>query len=90
MNSYDVVIATRNRPSALTVSVPLLLGQSSRPSKIIIIDSSDDHGEVVEAVRVASASSDIPIVIEHSSPGAAAQRNRGLEHVDSPVVFFPG
>ena len=45
-----MVIATRNRPEALALSIPLILGQSRKPRKLIVIDSSDDHAPVAEAV----------------------------------------
>lgn len=86
---YDVVIATRNRPDVLRVSIPLLLEQSVPPSQLIVIDSSDDHRPVRDAVLAATARARIPVVVEHAAPSAAAQRNRGVELVRSPVVFFP-
>ena len=58
---FDVVIATRNRPQALALSIPLILGQSRPPEKLIVIDSSDDHaavaGIVAETVARAVAES---------------------------------
>ena len=46
---FDVVIATRNRPQALELSIPLILGQSRQPKKLIVIDSSDDQTRVALA-----------------------------------------
>ena len=88
---FDVVIATRNRPEALALSIPLILGQSRRPRKLIVIDSSDDHAPVAETVAraVAEAGWDGAVVVEHSEPGLPRQRNRGLAHVGAEVVFFP-
>lgn len=90
---FDVAIATRNRPEALALSIPLILGQSRQPKKLIVIDSSDDHAvvarTVAEAVDKAGAGWGGKVVVEHSGRGAAYQRNRGVEHVESEVVFLP-
>jgi glycosyltransferase involved in cell wall biosynthesis len=90
---FDVVIATRNRPQALALSIPLILGQSRRPGRLIVIDSSDDHAPVAEAVaqavRGASPGWGGTVIVEHSGPGSAHQRNRGLAHVEAEVVIFP-
>ncbi len=91
---FDVVIATRNRPEALALSIPLILGQSRQPRKLIVIDSSDDHPPVAETVADAVGAARGTgwrgtVVVEHSGRGAAYQRNRGLDHVESDVVFFP-
>jgi glycosyltransferase involved in cell wall biosynthesis len=90
---FDVVIATRNRPAALALSIPLILGQSRLPRKLIVIDSSDDHAPiaktVAEAVAKAKGGWAGSVIVEHTGPGSAYQRNRGLAHVESEVVIFP-
>jgi GT2 family glycosyltransferase len=92
---FDVVIATRNRPEALALSIPLILGQSRQPKKLIVIDSSDDHPAVAETVARAVAAARREsgwkgtLVVEHSGRGAAYQRNRGVAHAESEVVFLP-
>jgi glycosyltransferase involved in cell wall biosynthesis len=86
---FDVVIATRNRPEALALSIPLILGQSRQPRKLIVIDSSDDHAAVARTVAEATAGWGGTVLVEHTGRGAAFQRNRGLDHVESEVVFFP-
>lgn len=87
--TFDVVIATRNRPDALALSIPLLLGQSRRPERLIVIDSSDDHAPVAQVVADTTAGSGIEVIVEHSEKGLTRQRNRGLTHVTAGVVFFP-
>lgn len=87
--TFDAVIATRNRPEALALSIPLLLGQSRRPGKLIVIDSSDDHAPVAQAVAEASAGHDVQVIVEHTGKGLTRQRNRGLAHVSADIVFFP-
>jgi hypothetical protein len=43
---YDCVIATKNRVSALRMSIPLILKQDVLPGRLIVIDASDDHDSV--------------------------------------------
>lgn len=87
--TYDAVIATRHRIEALALSIPLLLGQSRPPARLIVIDSSDDHAPVVQAVQQACSGWGGELIIEHSAPGLPHQRNCGLRHVTAPVVLFP-
>ena len=87
--TFDIVIATRNRPEALALSIPLMLGQSRLPGKLIVIDSSDDHAPVVAAVAAATRDWNGEVIVEHSAPGLPHQRNTGLAHVTADVVIFP-
>jgi glycosyltransferase involved in cell wall biosynthesis len=88
---FDVVIATRNRPEALALSIPLILGQSRRPQRLVVVDSSDEHASVAETVAAAVAATgwDGAVIVEHTGPGSAYQRNLGLAHVEAEVVIFP-
>lgn len=83
------MIATRNRPQALSLSIPLILSQSRQPEKLIVIDSSDDHAPVADAVAKATEGWRGTVIVEHTAPGSAYQRNVGLAHVDADVVIFP-
>lgn len=89
MLSYEIVIATRNRPDALALSVPRLLAQTHRPTRIIIVDSSDDHQAVAAVVDPIATRAAIPIELSNGPRGASVQRNAGLERVTAPVVLFP-
>lgn len=86
---YEVVIATRNRASVLPISIPTILGQSVPPSRLIVVDSSDDHAEVCRQVRLTVGRFDVPCLVLHSERGSTRQRNLGLDRVTAPVVFFP-
>lgn len=94
------MIPTRNRKLALELSIPLMLLQSRRPRRLIIVDSSDNHSEIREAVEkiCVGAEQETELQIIRSEAGAAYQRNVGLNYVRSPVVmlteddslWFPG
>jgi len=86
---YDVVVATRNRQFVLKISLPLMLSQSRLPKRFIVVDSSDNHGEVCNIVNQATAGKAVELKILESEPGSSLQRNVGLQHVQSPVVIFP-
>jgi glycosyltransferase involved in cell wall biosynthesis len=89
---YDIVIATRNRQGMLKMSIPLMLGQSAPPRKLIVVDSSDDHQLTRESVHTAASDwirAGGIVEIVQSSTGLCHQRNKGLQHVESSVVMFP-
>ncbi len=87
--NYDVVIATLNRPEVLKLSIPLILQQKRPPHKLIVVDASDNHKEVQEAVTEAVGESSCHLKIMHCRPNLSNQRNKGLRYVESPVVMFP-
>lgn len=86
---YSVVVATRNRLSALELSLPRMLAQSVPPDQLVVVDSSDDHAPVAEAVRRIGRNLPVRITIIQSERGLTRQRNIGLAAVENPVVFFP-
>jgi glycosyltransferase involved in cell wall biosynthesis len=86
---YDVVIATRNRPEILRISVPLILRQKRPPRSVIIVDASDDHEQIRRTVTGTASDFLTKVKILHSQPNSALQRNIGLKYVESPVVIFP-
>jgi len=87
--TFDVVIATRNRPEALALSIPLLLEQSRQPDQLIVIDSSENHETVARVVAETTKGWAGTVIVEHSKPGLPHQRNLGLAHVTADIVFFP-
>jgi len=86
---YDVVIATKNRPEALKLSIPLILKQGCKPNKLIIVDSSDNHENIEKTVLETVGNNNINLEILQSKANLPHQRNVGLEHVESPIVMFP-
>ena len=87
---FDIVIVTRNRLDALSMSIPLMLGQSRTPVRLIVIDSSDDHSLIKNLVLDATKDWKGEVIIEHESiPSITRQRNKGLKYVKEEIVFFP-
>lgn len=86
---YDVVVATLNRLESLMLSIPLIIGQSRKPRRMIIVDASDEHEKVCEFVKKVAGKTHVDMEIVHSKPNLPHQRNIGLKYVESPVVMFP-
>jgi glycosyltransferase involved in cell wall biosynthesis len=89
--NYDCVIATRNRISALRMSIPLILVQDILPGRLIIVDSSDDHESVkaeISNICFVNNFGNLTIV-KADAPSSSRQRNIGLRHVAAPIVMFP-
>jgi glycosyltransferase involved in cell wall biosynthesis len=87
--TYDVVIATRNRPEAVALSLPLLLTQTRLAAQIFIVDSSDDPGPINALATTFARQTDIPVHYMRAAAGLTLQRNVGLQHCLSDVVIFP-
>lgn len=86
---HDIVIVTRNRPEALELSIPLLLGQTRLASRLIIVDSSDDHASVRRTVESLTRDAPFPVEVIQSEKGMTRQRSVGLQSVRSPIVLYP-
>jgi glycosyltransferase involved in cell wall biosynthesis len=91
LGPYDCVIATRNRLSALRMSIPLILRQDILPERLIIIDASDDHDSVRTEILQISERLDYKntIVAKSNSSNSARQRNIGLQFARAPIVMLP-
>lgn len=87
--SYDVVIATRDRPEALILSLPLLLDQTRKPASIVVIDSSDDPEPNRKTVSEIAEQAPFPVSYTHSKAGLTYQRNLGIDRCSADVIIFP-
>lgn len=89
LTRYSTVIVTRNRPDAMELSLPLHLQAFRLPEELLIIDSSDNPAANQALVSRLAPTTTVPLRHILSSPGMTVQRNIGLSHVRSTVVFFP-
>jgi hypothetical protein len=85
---YSAVIPTKDRREAADAAVEVLLAQTRRPERIVVVDASDrpyrPSNELVgEAARLA-----VDLVVVESLPSTSAQRNLGARRVETPVVLF--
>lgn len=88
-NTYDVVVATRDRPDALELSLPLILGQHPPPQQLIVVDSSVESAPVAQVVASLHNPRGTDVIVINSEAGLTVQRNAGLRLVTAPIVFFP-
>lgn len=88
---FDIILATRNRLPVLHLSLPLMLGQSRLPRRLVLVDASDDHEEVASTAKniVARSKARVDLIVLRTDPGSARQRNAGLTLAASPVVLMP-
>jgi glycosyltransferase involved in cell wall biosynthesis len=86
---YDVIVVTRNRAEVLPLSIPLMLGQSRKPRRVIVVDSSDDGEATKRAVEKSMEGCDVAWEIHFGPRGITRQRNVGLKYASSPIVMFP-
>jgi glycosyltransferase involved in cell wall biosynthesis len=89
MSKYSIVIATRNRPAALKLSIPRMLNQSRPPAQLLVVDSSDDHAATVKVVLEAVGSHPVDLSIFPCERGLTRQRNASLPLIKHSLVFFP-
>jgi GT2 family glycosyltransferase len=87
--SFSTVIVTRNRPVALSLSLPLHLAQTRLPERLLIVDSSDDLSANRALVEKIAPTTTVRIEHQSAPAGTALQRNIGLAQISSDVVFFP-
>lgn len=87
--NYEAVIATRNRPEVLPLSIPLMLDQSPPPERVIVVDSSDDTTGVPTALDELSTDYRRKVELVQTEPGLPMQRNVGLKESNAEVVMFP-
>ena len=86
---YTAVIATRNRPDALALSVPLLQTQTDAPAEVVIVDSSDDPSPNADLAQRLDGENGVAVRFFESAAGSAYQRMLGLAKVETGVVLFP-
>ncbi|NMN73126.1 glycosyltransferase family 2 protein [Rhizobium sp. 57MFTsu3.2] len=89
--NYDALIATRNRPNALQMSIPLMLKQKRPPSKLVVVDASDDHKAVCDVVNSVARVAEFEnfVILRSEKRNSAYQRNLGLAHIEAPIVAMP-
>jgi glycosyltransferase involved in cell wall biosynthesis len=79
--AYSAVIPTKDRPQAVDEAVNVLLAQTRRPERIVVVDASE------RAYRPPSDRA-VDLVVLASRPSTSAQRNLGARRVETPIVLF--
>jgi GT2 family glycosyltransferase len=83
-----LIIATRNRPNELLVSVESIVAQTLLPGEFCIVDSSD---ETPVRAKIEELCSEVGLTLDYHHPaprGLTIQRNIGVERTSGDPVFF--
>ncbi len=82
------IIATRNRPKELLITVESLIGQSVLPAELCIVDSSEET-PAREAIEKLCAGVGLSLEYHHPAPrGLTVQRNVGIDRTSGDPVFL--
>ena len=82
------IIATRNRPDSLLVTVQSLAGQTVLPTELCIVDSSEE-APARAALEELCAHLGVELDYVHPAPrGLTSQRNLGIDRTSGDPVFF--
>jgi glycosyltransferase involved in cell wall biosynthesis len=85
---YSAVIPTKDRQEAANAAVEVLLAQTRRPERIVVVDASDRPYRPANELAVQAARLAVDLAVVESPPSTSAQRNLGARRVESPVVLF--
>lgn len=87
-SNSSFIIATRNRPKELVVTVRSLVEQSVLPGELCIVDSSEETPARAEIEKLCSKAA-LPLDYHHPAPkGLTVQRNVGIDRVGGDILFF--
>lgn len=90
-NCLTIVIPVFNREKIAGPTLESVYRQTARPISLILVDNNSTDGTLamLKAWAEAHRTDDFSIeVLSESTPGAAAARNTGLKHVNTPWVLF--
>lgn len=87
MTAVGVIVATRNRPRELQACLESLAQQTHPPEQTVVVDDAPG-GDLTPAVVARFAARGQFQYVAGDRRGLAAAHNRGLEHVDTPLVAF--
>jgi hypothetical protein len=82
------VIPTKDRPERAETAVAALLSQSRRPARIVLVDASHPPLRPQPQLRESVRKARVELVVLHTLPSTSGQRNRGVEHVRTPVTLL--
>ncbi len=88
--NYNVIIATKDRIDNCTNFVKSLIGQSLHPTRLILVDASQEAINLEEIILSLLVNTMIEFVYQRTQPGLTRQRNLGLKYISlkSEIIFF--
>lgn len=86
--AISVIVATRDRPAALERCLRSVLGGSLRPERVVVVDNAPaDEAAAGVVARLTDEFAEL-LYVREDRPGLATAHNRGLLHIDTPLVAF--
>jgi peptidoglycan/xylan/chitin deacetylase (PgdA/CDA1 family) len=82
------VVPTKDRPAHVTAAVDRLLVQTRPPQRIVVVDASDPPFEASAGLVDRARNAGVDLVVVSHEPSTSAQRNFGLQFVETPIVLF--
>jgi glycosyltransferase involved in cell wall biosynthesis len=86
--AYSVVLVTKDRKTRAERTIENALAQTRAPNAVVVVDSSDPSLELDPDLEQAALSVGCDLHLLRSEPSITAQRNRGVDHVSTPVVLM--
>jgi GT2 family glycosyltransferase len=87
----SIVICTRNRRTDMLTFLRSLQKQIMRPTELIIVDSSDhplSNDQEFTQLCALHQQAGIRVIVEHTRPGLAQQRNIGASKSEADILYF--
>lgn len=88
MLTYSAVLVTKDRPRRAERMVEQIVAQTRPPTRMVIVDASTPQLALGEMWTAAACEAGIELVLRHSFPAMGAQRNRGVDLVETPITLI--
>ena len=91
--TYSIVVATKDRPKILRLSLPLMIRQSVTPDQVIVVDASltIENATLVENIcKEVSSEAECEVIYQRSElANLCYQRNLGIRDIHADIVMLP-
>jgi GT2 family glycosyltransferase len=86
--AYSAVLITKDRPTYAIDAIAGLLRQQRLPARVIVVDASETPLELPPVISEQAAERSVELLLMRSVANTGAQRNLGVEHVETPTTLF--
>lgn len=85
---YSAVLVTKDRRARAERMLAQMIAQTQPPARMVIVDASTPPLTLDDDHSTAAREAGIDLVVLHSAPGIPAQRNLGVDLVETPVTLI--
>jgi GT2 family glycosyltransferase len=86
--TYTAIIPTVDRPHRARVAVEALLDQSRPPTRIVVVDASEQAFEPDTALAAGAQQAGVVLDVVSAPASTAGQRNRGVDLAETQLVLL--